>query len=138
MLLSPHHVRGPPCGGPDVQVADRRRGGDRDRRHVRQRRTPAGRLPENRSTRPDAVRVPALSYREVKELAWFGAKVLHPMTVAPVQEAGIPIRIRSAFLPASPGTIVRADAPKTGPVKAVTSIRKLSLIHISEPTRLGM
>ena len=80
---------------------------------------------------PDAVRVPALSYREVTELAWFGAKVLHPMTVAPVQEAGIPIRIRSAFLPASPGTVVCADAPAAGPVKAVTSIQKLTVLTVS-------
>jgi aspartate kinase len=86
---------------------------------------------------PDAVRVPALSYREVMELAWFGAKVLHPMTVAPVQEAGIPIRIRSAFLPASPGTIVRADAPEAGPVKAVTSIRKLTVLTIGGAAMVG-
>ena len=86
---------------------------------------------------PDAVRVPALSYREVMELAWFGAKVLHPMTVAPVQEAGIPIRIRSAFLPDSPGTIVRAEAPKAGPVKAVTSIRKLTALTIGGAAMVG-
>jgi len=86
---------------------------------------------------PDAVRVPALSYREVMELAWFGAKVLHPMTVAPVQEAGIPIRIRSAFLPASLGTIVCADVPKAGPVKAVTSIRKLTALTIGGAAMVG-
>lgn len=86
---------------------------------------------------PDAVRVPALSYREVMELAWFGAKVLHPMTVAPVQEAGIPIRIRSAFLPESPGTVVRADAPEAGPVKAVTSIRKLTALTIGGAAMVG-
>jgi aspartate kinase len=86
---------------------------------------------------PDAVRVPALSYREVMELSWFGAKVLHPMTVAPVQEAGIPIRIRSAFLPSSPGTIVCADAPEAGPVKAVTSIRKLTALTIGGAAMVG-
>jgi aspartate kinase len=86
---------------------------------------------------PDAVRVPALSYREVMELAWFGAKVLHPMTVAPVQEAGIPIRIRSAFLSASPGTIVRAGTPESGPVKAVTSIRKLTALTIGGAAMIG-
>lgn len=86
---------------------------------------------------PDAVRVPALSYREVMELAWFGAKVLHPMTVAPVQEAGIPIRIRSAFLPESPGTIVRTEAPEAGPVKAVTSIRKLTALTIGGAAMVG-
>ncbi|MFZ2412764.1 MAG: aspartate kinase [Candidatus Cryosericum sp.] len=86
---------------------------------------------------PDAVRVPALSYREVMELAWFGAKVLHPMTVAPVQGAGIPIRIRSAFLPTSPGTIVRAGTPESSPVKAVTSIRKLTALTIGGAAMIG-
>jgi len=86
---------------------------------------------------PDAVRVPALSYREVMELAWFGARVLHPMTVAPVQEAGIPVRIRSAYLPDSPGTIVRANAPEAGPVKAVTSIRKLTALTIGGAAMVG-
>ena len=86
---------------------------------------------------PDAVRVPALSYREVMELAWFGAKVLHPMTVAPVQDAGIPLRIRSAFLSSSPGTIVRAGTPASGPVKAVTSIRKLTALTIGGAAMIG-
>ncbi len=86
---------------------------------------------------PNAVRVPALSYREVMELAWFGAKVLHPMTVAPVQDAGIPIRIRSAFLPESPGTIVCADTPEAGPVKAVTSIRKLTALTVGGAAMVG-
>jgi len=86
---------------------------------------------------PDAVRVPALSYREVMELAWFGAKVLHPMTVAPVQQAGIPLRIRSAFLPSSPGTLVCEAAPGSGPVKAVTSIRRLTALTVSAGPTTG-
>jgi aspartate kinase len=86
---------------------------------------------------PDAVRVPALSYREVMELAWFGAKVLHPMTVAPVQDAGIPIRIRSAFLPASPGTVVQAETDSVSPVKAVTSIRKLTALTVGGAGMVG-
>jgi aspartate kinase len=86
---------------------------------------------------PDAVRVPSLSYREVMELAWFGAKVLHPMTVAPVQEAGIPVRIRSAFLPDSPGTIVCEAATEAGPVKAVTAIRKLTALTIGGAAMVG-
>jgi aspartate kinase len=86
---------------------------------------------------PEAVRVPSLSYREVMELAWFGAKVLHPMTVAPVQEAGIPVRIRSAFLPDSPGTVVHAAATAAGPVKAVTAIRKLTALTIGGAAMVG-
>lgn len=86
---------------------------------------------------PDAVRVPVLSYREVMELAWFGAKVLHPMTVAPVQDAGIPVRIRSAFLSTSPGTVVQAETDSASPVKAVTSIRKLTALTVGGAGMVG-
>jgi len=86
---------------------------------------------------PEAVRVPSLSYREVMELAWFGAKVLHPMTVVPVQQAGIPVRIRSAFLPDSPGTMVHEAAVEAGPVKAVTAIRKLTALTIGGAAMVG-
>lgn len=86
---------------------------------------------------PEAVRVPSLSYREVMELAWFGAKVLHPMTVAPVQQASIPVRIRSAFLPDSPGTLVHEDAAGGSPVKAVTVVRKLTALTVGGASMIG-
>ncbi len=53
---------------------------------------------------PDAVRLPRLSYAEACELAYFGARVLHPQTLAPAIEANIPIRIRSSLEPGSEGT----------------------------------
>ncbi|MEM2667881.1 MAG: aspartate kinase, partial [Candidatus Methanomethylicaceae archaeon] len=46
---------------------------------------------------PEAKTIPILSYNEVMEMAYFGAKVLHPLTVSPVQNKRIPIRIRNAF-----------------------------------------
>ena len=49
-----------------------------------------------------------LSYREMSELAYFGAKVLHPKTVLPALERGIPIRIRNTFNASHPGTLVLA------------------------------
>ncbi len=53
---------------------------------------------------PDAQVIPVLSYSEVGELAYFGAKVLHPRTIRPVVERGIPLWVKNTFNPACPGT----------------------------------
>jgi bifunctional aspartokinase / homoserine dehydrogenase 1 len=80
-----------------------------------------------------------LSYREMSELAYFGAKVLHPKTVLPALERGIPIRIRNTFKPEHPGTMVvgRADEA-TGVLKGVTAIRQQSLVTIEGRGMLGV
>lgn len=82
---------------------------------------------------PDAQNIEVLSYKEVMELAYFGAKVLHPLAVTPLQESGIPLRVKSAADPDFAGTLVRAKPAEdpTHPVKAVTAIREVSLINIS-------
>ena len=53
---------------------------------------------------PDAQTIPEISYREAAELAYFGAKVLHPKTLRAVSRAGIPVWIRNTFQPENPGT----------------------------------
>ena len=81
----------------------------------------------------------ALSYREMSELAYFGAKVLHPKTVLPALERGIPIRIRNTFNPSHPGTIVvgrQDDGDRQ--LKGVTAIRAQSLITIEGRGMLGV
>ena len=60
---------------------------------------------------PEAVTLDALSYNEAIELAYFGAKVLHPSTMAPAVERGLPIIIRNTFRPEHPGTRVRYKSP---------------------------
>ena len=55
---------------------------------------------------PDARTLPQLSYMEAAELAYFGAKVLHPKTILPAVEADIPIRIANTFNPDGPTTLV--------------------------------
>lgn len=81
----------------------------------------------------------ALSYREMSELAYFGAKVLHPKTVLPALERGIPIRIRNTFNPSHPGTLVlgRQDDDDRQ-LKGVTAIRAQSLITIEGRGMLGV
>jgi len=51
----------------------------------------------------------AVSYREAAELAYFGAKILHPTCVIPAEEARIPIRLKNTFYPDAPGTLISAN-----------------------------
>lgn len=79
----------------------------------------------------EARRLDAVSYREAAEMSYFGAKVVHPKTMAPAQRQGIPIRIRSTFAPDLPGTLILATAPALPQgVKTVTAIRDLALITV--------
>lgn len=88
----------------------------------------------------EARTIPALTFREVSELAYFGAKVLHPKTIRPVIEAGIQLRVCNSFNPDHPGTYVIADdcVPVKGQIKAVTAIRNLRLVTIEGRGMLGV
>lgn len=83
--------------------------------------------------------IPVLSYSEMAELAYFGAKVLHPRTIRPAVEKGIRLRIRNTFNPEHPGTLVVTEPqPATGTVKAVTVIGNLSLITVEGRGMVGV
>ncbi len=72
-----------------------------------------------------------ISYGEAAELSYFGAKVIHPKTIAPAAERDTPIRILNTFEPGHPGTrIVRAPKLNGRTAKAITVIRKLAQITI--------
>lgn len=80
----------------------------------------------------DAKPLPALSYAEAAELSYFGAKVIHPRTVLPAIDAGIPVRILNTFSPADPGTTITRTAPRDGSiVKATTSLGGLALVTVA-------
>ena len=61
-----------------------------------------------------AARAAACRSREAAELAYFGAKVLHPKTIQPAAAANIPVRILNTFRPEAPGTLI-ADLPVPSP-----------------------
>ena len=65
---------------------------------------------------PDAKVIDSLSYNEAMELAYFGAKVIHPQTMAPAVGRGIPIWIRNTFAPEKQGSLIcaQADLETTG------------------------
>lgn len=69
---------------------------------------------------PEARNIPVMSFREAAELAFFGARVLHPKTLAPAVERGIPVRVLNTARPDGAGTVVLASAPGNG--HAVKSI----------------
>jgi bifunctional aspartokinase / homoserine dehydrogenase 1 len=80
---------------------------------------------------PDARPLPAISYAEAAELSYFGAKVIHPRTVLPAVEAGIPVRILNTFAPDDPGTTITASTPRDHTVvKATTSLGGLGLVTV--------
>lgn len=83
--------------------------------------------------------IPLLSASEISELAYFGAKVLHPKTIWPVIERNIPLWVKNTFNPSFPGTkIVRETDDKNGSVKAVTVIRNLSLVTVEGRGMMGV
>src|SRR5579863_5515222 len=88
---------------------------------------------------PDAVTLDEVSYIEAGELAFFGAKVLHPMTLRPVIENGIPVWIRNSFQPQQAGTkITHAVRPAPNGVKAVTATRDVAMISVAGPGIIGV
>ncbi len=92
----------------------------------------------------DAVTLPEITYSEIAELAYYGAKVLHPKTIRPVVDAGIGLRICNTFNPSHPGTRLIANAPSDSKarngqvVKAVTAIRNQRLVTIEGRGMLGV
>jgi len=87
----------------------------------------------------DAQTLPELSFREISELAYYGAKVLHPETIRPVIERGIDLWIKNTFNPSHPGTLIVPDnGGVAGAIKAVTAIKGQSLITIEGRGMLGV
>ncbi len=83
--------------------------------------------------------LPYVSYTEIGELAFYGAKVLHPKTVQPIINRDIPMRVRNTFNPSHEGTLIGAEMQPTDTViKAVTSIKNVSMLTVSGKGMLGV
>ncbi len=88
---------------------------------------------------PGARTIPEISYREAAELAYFGAKVLHPKTLRAVMDSGIPVWIRNSFAPERPGTKITPEGRSIGGgVKALTAISDVALITVGGPGIVGV
>lgn len=83
--------------------------------------------------------LPYVSYQEIGELAFYGAKVLHPKTVQPIISRDIPMRVRNTFNPSHEGTLIGAEMQPTETViKAITSIKNVSMLTVSGKGMLGV
>src|ERR1700754_1437044 len=88
---------------------------------------------------PNARTLNEISYNEAAELAYFEAKVLHPKTLRPVVNAGIPVWIRNSFEVDRPGTKITATGhPTARGVKAITAISDVTLITVSGRGMFGV
>jgi aspartate kinase len=87
---------------------------------------------------PDALRIKMLSFSEAAELAYFGAKVLHPATLLPAMEKNIPVRVLNSRRPDGAGTRIVADrVPSTSVIKCVACKRGITVVDIRS-TRMLM
>lgn len=87
---------------------------------------------------PEARTLGAISFAEATELAYFGAKVIHPRTMQPAADRGIPIWIKNTFNPEHPGTRIGVEPVANGAVKAVTAIQNVSAITVEGSGFLGV
>lgn len=87
----------------------------------------------------DAFTLKTLSFDEASEMAYFGAKILHPKTLGPAKEKNIPLRIKNTFHPDQQGTLISRKTGKSGhPVKAVSAMENLSLIRLEGNGMIGV
>lgn len=85
-----------------------------------------------------AVTIPVLSYEEAAELAYFGAKVLHPKTIKPAVDTNIPVRVCNTFEPNEIGTMVLADSGETpNKIKSIASKKNITILRITSARMLG-
>jgi len=86
----------------------------------------------------DAQTIPVLSYEEAAELAYFGAKVLHPKTIKPAVDNDIPVRVCNTFQPDEIGTMVLAKSGETpNKIKSIAHKKNITILRITSARMLG-
>jgi aspartate kinase len=97
-----------------------------------------GMLSADPTVMPGGRRVKSISFAEAAELAYFGAKVLHPSTVLPAIEKNIPVLILNSRRPKVDGTRITAEGPETkSPAKSIASKKNITVVNI-QSTRMLM
>jgi aspartate kinase len=87
---------------------------------------------------PSAQQVKEMSFQEASELAYFGAKVLHPSTLLPAIERNIPVHILNSRRPQAGGTLIKARIAASGnAIKSISYKRGITLLTISSARMLG-
>lgn len=86
----------------------------------------------------DARTIPVLSYEEAAELAYFGAKVLHPKTIKPAVDNAIPVRVCNTFEPNEVGTMVLAESGEApNKIKSIAHKKNITILRITSARMLG-
>ncbi len=86
---------------------------------------------------PEPYVVPHLSFAEASELAYFGAKVLHPSTIQPAVSRNIPVRILNSHRPHARGTLITGVRPPSSrPLTAIASKKEVSVVSITSSRML--
>jgi len=86
----------------------------------------------------EARRIKAISFDEAAELAYFGAKVLHPATIIPAVRKKIPVHVLNSYKPNQDGTLITDDAPPCeNPVKAIAYKSGITMVNVAS-TRMLM
>ena len=135
--------------GPDGEVVTLGRGGSDFSAAILARSTGArmltlfkevdGLMTADPQSVPSARVLPELHYREAAELAYYGAKVLHPRTMIPLADRKIPLLVRNTFREDMAGTRIAADVkPGDYPVRALTAIRRQALLSIEGGGMMGV
>lgn len=80
---------------------------------------------------PSAKNIPAMSFDEAAELAYFGSRVLHPETLIPAMAKNIPVRVLNTNRPAHPGTVItRVISPRKGAVTSIAYKENQSILTV--------
>lgn len=87
---------------------------------------------------PDAVIIPELSYQEAAELAYFGAKVIHPNTMSPAIANNITVWIKNSLRPEARGTCISAASTYEIPIKGFAAVEDMALLNVEGTGMIGI
>ena len=87
---------------------------------------------------PEARIIEQMTYNEAMELAYFGASVIHPQTLGPVIQAGIPLVVRNSFNLAHPGSRIKKSSTSTDQIKGITAIGDMALVNLEGAGMIGV
>lgn len=78
-----------------------------------------------------------LTFEEAAELAYFGAKILHPSTITPAKMRGVPVRLKNTMEPSAPGTVITANQSTASEIKAIAAKDGITALYIHSTRMLN-
>lgn len=87
----------------------------------------------------NAIPIPSISFEEAAEMAFFGAKVLHPIAMQPAMRENIPVRVKNSYNPNHPGTVIirEREFDTDNPVTAISLKKKVQIVDVVSTRMLG-